>query len=137
MGIWYKLVNFTKRERVSLAGVSGMKASEIVWNPEGGTLAAFYMLKNIGDDISFVPDDAPFRGALEVDLSGFNDVAEKYIDELVTDGVLVDVGIDPDSKKRIVRHWVFVRPNDPLAGKTCSNLVGYRPLKIHKTSDGT
>jgi hypothetical protein len=105
MGTWYTMVNFTKNEKICFAGLSGMKAMDIVNNPEGATLAAFYMLSNREDEISFVPDDAPFRGR-QMDHRLFTDVTERYIQSLVDQRVFVDCGIDPETNDRIVKHWI-------------------------------
>ena len=91
MSIWYTLVNFTRRERVSFAAICGMQKSQILFNSAGvgSVVTTAYMLKHFGDDISFVPDDLKFRGKSpeELDLEAFTDVTESIIKELVDGGV--------------------------------------------------
>jgi hypothetical protein len=110
VGTYYSLANFTKREQVNFARISGMKAGEIVGNPQGAVIAAWYMLTHTDDDVAFVPDDRPFRGRApyETDISSFTDVTDRVVEELVSAGDLIDYGTmqdetDPDVKFRLLR----------------------------------
>jgi hypothetical protein len=117
MSTWYTLANFTKRERIEFAALSGMQHGQIVMSPEAATMVASYMLNNIGDDISFVPDEATFRGNQETNLDDFTDVTDRYIDDLLESKIFVTESPPandptPDASKnqrKWVRHAAVVR----------------------------
>jgi hypothetical protein len=95
MGVWYTLVNFTRREHISFLHVGGFKFSEIVGNPISATLVTYYMLKHAGDQIAFVADTEPvwpFPSGSYDDLAEYTDVTDTLVDELVEYKYLADDG---------------------------------------------
>ena len=56
MGITYTLVNFTKREKVTLVHLGGSKAEVIACFRPVSAIAVWYMLRNRGDNVAFVSD---------------------------------------------------------------------------------
>ena len=115
MGTYYTLANFTRRERIEFAGTSGMKAAEIVANPQGAVIAAWYMLTHTDDDIAFVPDDRPFRGrpAYETDLSNFHDVTDEIVEQLIRNGDLTDHGTIQDGTDPVLKYRILRVRNRP------------------------
>ena len=96
MGVWYQLVNQTKREIVCFHHVSGMKAREIAGNPASASMVAWYLLQNSGNAIAFLTDELgewPFQTGCRGDESSYHDVTDRVIKELVAADILRDDGI--------------------------------------------
>jgi len=115
MGVYYTLVNFTKKEQISFDKLPVAKKREIVGNPAAAAIVTWYLLENSGDQIGFLGDeiDSPFKGVFNHDLSEFPDRTDELINALIEDGVLVDCGIgyqdadDPDIFSRDIRNgWM-------------------------------
>ncbi|MBD5779927.1 hypothetical protein IEN85_10545 [Pelagicoccus sp. NFK12] len=138
MGTYHTLVNLTKKETLSFAKVSGMKAREITGNPASSAMVTWYMLKNSGDRIGFMPDDGtnPFVDVDPIEIQDFEEKEEEIIDELLREGILVDCGStyldddDPSIFSRDLRNgWM---PEDLLVPKNQTEQgrahnVGKRP----------
>ena len=96
MGVTYSLVNHTKREYINFTNLGTWKMSEIASIPASSVLTTWYMLNNLGDEISFVTDcqgEWPFSSGTRADLSSYPDVTDPILDELLEQGILRDNGL--------------------------------------------
>ena len=133
MGTYHTLVNLTKKETLSFAKVSGMKAREITGNPASSAMVTWYMLKNSGDRIGFIPDEGtnPFPDIDPSEIQGFKEKEEEIIDELLKEGILVDCGFtfqdedDPSVFSRDLRNgWMpedLLKPKNSTEQGACHN----------------
>ena len=104
MGVWYWLVNYTKREQVMFTHIGASTKFELAYNPASSAITTWYLLENIGDRISFVSDtydDWPFLVGSRDDLSSYQDVTDQVAKALLENGILSDHGM------------VFVDEDDP------------------------
>ena len=95
MSVGYILVNQTKKERISFIHIPATTAKELAGNPVSAAIIAWYMLENLGDNISFVSDtydDWPFSGD-HIQLSEYTDMTDKVVAALIDAQILVDEGI--------------------------------------------
>ncbi len=95
MGVSYSLVNYTKKEYIVFDKVAASKAREIAGNPASSSISTWYLLKNIGDHISFVPDlsnEWPFPEGSHDSLLNFKEVTDEIVSSLILEGVIVDEG---------------------------------------------
>jgi hypothetical protein len=95
MGVGYELVNVTSRERLMFVHIPANAMREIAGNPIASAMASWYMLNNLGDHISFVPDDGslwPFLSLKRNELEGFREVTDEVVEALVRAGILEDHG---------------------------------------------
>ena len=95
MGVYYDLVNYTRKEYISFHHIGGKKLSEIAGYPVTATLVTYYLLKYIGNQISFVADTDtqwPFPDGTYADLGSYRDVTDTMVEELVQYGYLADNG---------------------------------------------
>lgn len=56
MGVEYRLVNITKREKITFIHLPCYKEREIIGNPVSEDIVSWYLLKYRGDEIGFIPD---------------------------------------------------------------------------------
>lgn len=107
MGLGFFLVNFTKKEMLFFHEISGDKAREVAGTASSASIVSWYMIKNMSDYISFVPeqdDEWFFSISLKEILDSFSDVTEYVIKDLVKNEVLKDNGyiyLDDDKSIRI------------------------------------
>lgn len=99
MGIGYCLVNKTKRETISFNRLQINIAKEIAGNAASSAITTWYLLKNSGDEIGFVPDqyykkDWSYKDVSWQDVLNFKDLTEEVIDELINLKILKDNGIE-------------------------------------------
>jgi hypothetical protein len=99
MGLGFGLVNIDKRERISFSRVkTGTKKRELSGTIVSGSIITFYMIKNIGDRITFVDDHSSQFQLFEkeftwADFLEFKDVTDGIIEELINNEILKDVGV--------------------------------------------
>jgi len=96
MGVGYTLVNYTKKEMVMFLHIPAEKARELAGSPISATMTTWYLLQNLGDDISFVSDtydDWPFPNGSKEDMDHYKEVTEQLVDSLIKVGILKDEGI--------------------------------------------
>jgi hypothetical protein len=95
MGVGYTLVNYTKKEMVMFSHIPAEKARELAGNPISATMTTWYLLQNLGDEISFVSDtydDWPFPNGSKEDMNHYQEVTEQLVDSLINVGILKDEG---------------------------------------------
>lgn len=107
MGLGYRLVNATKRQMI-FAHIPAQTMNEIAANPASAAMVSWYLLRNPGDQISFVPDTGEIRDAafsLEA-IAGYEEVTDDVVAELIEAGILVDHGrrvFWPDEPETYIR----------------------------------
>lgn len=115
MGVYYTLVNVTKKEQIAFERLPVAKEREIPGNPASAAIVAWYLLKNSGDTIGFFGDevDSPFPEFSYQDVSCYPDRTDEIIDSLIQLGILVDCGLlyqdedDPSIFSRDIRNaWM-------------------------------
>lgn len=120
MGVYYTLVNLTKREKIAFQNLPVAKACEIVGNPAASAIVTWYLMEHSGDHIGFIGDEiaSPFDGVSFEDVSDYPDRTEQVLEVLIEQGILVDCGIeyqddeDPSIYSKDVRNtWM---PRDKL-----------------------
>jgi hypothetical protein len=99
MSIGYCLINKTKREKITYAHLSANTANELTGNPVTSAITTWYLIKNSGDEIGFVPDqyyewEFPFRDISWDDINKFKDLTDDIINELINLQILIDYGIE-------------------------------------------
>lgn len=95
MGVGYTLVNHTKREQLAFTHIAALKMRELAGNPASAGLISWYMLNNIGDEISFAPDQYytwPFPSVSVEEVCAYTDVTDRVVDELIAAEILRDHG---------------------------------------------
>ncbi|MEP2446811.1 MAG: hypothetical protein ABJI69_06250 [Balneola sp.] len=95
MGVSYILVNYTKKEYVIFDKVPASKARELAGNPASAAISTWYMLNNIGDDISFISDthnEWPFPEGSRDDLVNYKEVTNEIVSSLISEDILIDEG---------------------------------------------
>jgi hypothetical protein len=97
MGVTYQLVNRTQRECISFLHVpAAVKARELAGNPVSAAITTWYLLQNIGDEISFMSDTDgiwPFAQGQPDELADYRDVTNEVIQQLIEAGILRDEGV--------------------------------------------
>lgn len=99
MSVGYYLINKTKKEQITFSHLPAETAKELTGNPVTSAITTWYMLKNLGDDISFIPDQCyeneyPQEGASLKEISNYEDVTNLLIEDLIRLGILKDNGIE-------------------------------------------
>ncbi len=95
MGTGYNLINYTKRETVCFYHVPATKKNELIGNPAASMITTWYMLNNLGDQISFVSDtygEWPFPEGNQQDQFSYPDVTDNVIETMIKGGFLKDCG---------------------------------------------
>ncbi|WNO11656.1 hypothetical protein [Teredinibacter sp. KSP-S5-2] len=95
MGVEYVLVNQSKKEVISFSHLNGSKKRELAGNPPQSAIVTWYLLENQGDLIQFVSDtfgEWPFLKGSSKDVQTYKDVTNKYISNLVEEGILKNEG---------------------------------------------
>lgn len=96
MGVGYILVNQTRREVIGFDRLPVSKARELAGNPVSAAITTWYLLQHRGEQIAFVSDtedDWPFPTGSAVDFSGYNDVTDEVVRQLIEASILRDDGI--------------------------------------------
>jgi len=96
MGVQYSLINKTKKEKISYSHLPVGKLRELAGFPVSSAITTWYLLKNSGDEIGFLPDqgESPMKGINWEVVKNYSDVTEKVIDELIENGIIEDNGVD-------------------------------------------
>lgn len=118
MGVGHCLINNTKKEKISFFHLPAETASEITGNPVTSAITTWYLIKNSGDEIGFVPDqyydeDWPYKGISWTEINDYKDVTDDIISELLNINVLKDIGVefydedDPNVFIRVLKNiWI-------------------------------
>lgn len=116
MGVFYNLVNFTKKEIITYSHIPANKARELAGNSVSSAITTWYLLQNLGDSISFVSDtydDWPFPSGSRDDLEDYVEVTDQVVSSLIQAEILVDEGREtfwpdePDAYMRKLRNiWM-------------------------------
>ncbi|SET17766.1 hypothetical protein [Paenibacillus sp. NFR01] len=86
MGQGYVLVNQSKGEIISFSHLPASKARELTGNPVTAAMTTWYLLRNIGNQISFMEEE-------NVPL-GYCDVTNLVINDLIRNDIIEDRGIE-------------------------------------------
>jgi hypothetical protein len=105
MGVGYKLVNVTKKEIVRFFNLPVEKRGEICLHHVASKIVTMYMIDNMGNEISFVPDqyyeeDWPLRVGMD-EVKGYREVTEELLQKAEKEGFIKG------------RKKVFVFEDDP------------------------
>lgn len=113
MGQGYILVNKSKGEIISFAHLPASKAKELTGNPVTAAMTTWYLLSNIGDQISFFEEENV--------LDDYHDVTDLLIDDLIKRQLIKDDGIEVfDSNepeifiRRLRNTWMDCEANEEL-----------------------
>lgn len=107
MGVGYQLVNATKKEYILFAHINASTLRELAGNEASGAITTWYLLKNIGDEISFVSDSGgewPFRSGSRSDFLHYSEVTGRVVNELMIENILRDFGdiyVDSDEPESV------------------------------------
>ncbi len=97
MGVYYILVNQTRREQIDFIHIPVGTKREIAGNPVSAAMVAWYLLEHLGDEIAFITDcdgDWPFKTGKRADLILYPDRTEELVLSLVHQGILADCGAE-------------------------------------------
>ena len=95
MGVSYSLINYTKKEYVIFDKLPASKARELAGNPASAAISTWYLLNNIGDNISFISDtynEWPFPEGSRDELMNYTEVTNEIVSSLISEGILIDEG---------------------------------------------
>ncbi|MDI9862273.1 hypothetical protein [Flectobacillus roseus] len=98
MGVGHILVNIDKKQLIDFYRVdTGTKLRELSGNTVASTIVTYYLISNIGDQISFINDvESSFiicGKKYQVDFfTNFQNVTEIIIEELIEQGIIQDEG---------------------------------------------
>ncbi|GGI12889.1 hypothetical protein [Gottfriedia solisilvae] len=88
MGQEFKLINKSKKEQIIYAHLPASKARELTGNPVTSAITTWYLLQNIGDEISFATwEDASLY-------EEYTEVTDKVVTDLIKNGIIEDNGIE-------------------------------------------
>jgi len=115
VGIGYCLINKTKQEMISYCHLPASTAKELTGNSVTSAITTWYLIKNSGDEIGFVPDqyredDWPYKDITWKHIKNYNDLTDSIIHELIEMKILVDNGIEifdknePDIYIRLLKN---------------------------------
>ncbi|MDI9871892.1 hypothetical protein [Flectobacillus roseus] len=99
MGVGHILVNIDKKQLIDFYRVdTGTKLRELSGNTVASTIVTYYLISNIGNQISFINDvESSFvicGKKYQVDFfTNFQNVTEIIIEELIEQGIIQDEGI--------------------------------------------
>ena len=99
MGVGHILVNIDKKQLIDFYRVdTGTKLRELSGNTVASTIVTYYLLSNIGNQISFINDvESSFvicGKKYQVDFfTNFQNVTEIIVEELIEQGIIQDEGI--------------------------------------------
>lgn len=98
MSVGYCLINKTKKEKISFLHLPVETAKEITGNPVASAITTWYLIKNSGDEIGFVPDqyyeeERSFKDVSWEDIVTYEDLTDEIISELIEAKIFIDNGI--------------------------------------------
>lgn len=98
-GDWVLSNKQDKKEKISYSHLPTNTAKEITGNPVSSAITTWYLIKNSGDDIGFVPDiyrekDWPYRDISWLDIENYKDLTDEIINELIEINILKDIAIE-------------------------------------------
>ena len=93
MGVGYRLVNTTKKEIIKYLNLPVEKKGEICSSHVASKITTLYLLENMGDNISFVPDqynekDWPLSETKSSDLDDYLEVTEVWLTKAESGGYI-------------------------------------------------
>lgn len=99
MSVGYYLINKTQKEQITFSHLPAETAKELTGNPVTAAITTWYMLKNLGDEISFISDqyyenEYSLKGASLDEISDYYDVTNLLIEDLISLGILNDNGLE-------------------------------------------
>lgn len=99
MDVGYYLVNKTKKEKISYLHLKVDTAKELAGNPVSSAITTWYLIKNGGDEIGFIPDqyyeeNRPYKDITWEEISTFKDLTNDIVNELIEMKILTDHGIE-------------------------------------------
>jgi len=111
MGVGYCLINNTKKEKIAYLHLPATTARELTGNTVTSAITTWYLLKNTGDEIGFVPDqsyekDWSFKKTSWNDINNYIDVTDRVISELIDNEIFKDNGnqvFDEDQPEVFIR----------------------------------
>lgn len=119
MGIGYILINTTKKESITFAHLPASKAWELTINPITSALVTWYLLKNAGDYIAFVPDqydlgdkEWPLKNVSWKSINEFKEITDQVIAEMIKNNILKDLGretFDENEPNVYIRKLEIIR----------------------------
>jgi hypothetical protein len=130
MGVTYNLINVDKREVITFKNMNtGTKEKEITGTIIASAIVSFYMIKNIGDRISVVPDGVQEiilfgKTYLGKEISLFREVTEEVVTELISNEIFINKGkiwIDQDEN---LFYWDLNNIWDPKLNEGPAKDVG-------------
>lgn len=112
MSVGYELINVTKKERISFTHLPVSTMREITGNPVSSAITTWYIFKNSGDKIGFVPDQCnkevwPLKDISWKEIYNYLDLTEDIIKELIDNKILIDTGtelFDKDEPEIYIRR---------------------------------
>lgn len=98
MGVQYILVNFTKKEKIDFTHLGQTTKRVLSGSSENSAIVTWYMIENIGDRISMIPDQYEkwlfFEDSEDnVFSENYKDVTNKIVNQLIEAEILVDKGL--------------------------------------------
>lgn len=99
MGVGYWLINKTKKECISYLHIPANAAKKLTVNPVAATITSWYLLKNSGYEIGFVPDQYneknwTYKDSTEEEILNYKDLTDETIKELIELKILKDNWIE-------------------------------------------
>ena len=99
MSIGYCLINKTKKEKITYFHLTADTAKELTGNPVTSAITSWYLIKNSGDEIGFVPDQYyeehwPYKDVSWEDIIYYRDLTDDIINELIDLKILIQVGVN-------------------------------------------
>lgn len=99
MSVRYCLINISKKEKISYYRLPAETDKELTGNPVTSAITTWYLIKNSGDNIGFVPDqfyeeDWPYEGISHEYIASYKDLTDEIINQLVSMNILKDNGIE-------------------------------------------
>jgi hypothetical protein len=112
MGVGYCLINNTKKECISYIHIPANTAKELTGNPVAAAITSWYLLKNSGDEIGFVPDQYneknwTYKDVSEKEILNYKDLTDEIVEELIELKILENNGIaiiDEDEPELYMRR---------------------------------
>lgn len=117
MSVGYCLINKTKKEMISYLHLPANTARELIGNSVTSAITTWYLIKNSGDEIRFVPDQY-YEEDLDNEISWkeintYTDMTNDIIDELIKMKIIIDCGIEIFDKdepdvfiRRLKNSWL-------------------------------
>lgn len=99
MGVGYCLVNKTKKEMITYVHLPANTANEITGNPVTSAITTWYLIRNSGDEIGFVPDqyyeeNCTYNDISLIEIKDYKDMTDETITQLINNNILKDIGVE-------------------------------------------